>query len=35
MAIEISKDGGNYILFVPKSMDDFEFSTTYTYNRKN
>lgn len=32
--IEISKDGANYILFIPNSINDFEFTTTYTYNRK-
>lgn len=32
--MEISHDGENYILFIPTSMDDFDFSTTYTYSRK-
>lgn len=31
--MEINKDGANYILFTPTSMDQFEFTTTYTYNR--
>ena len=31
--MEINKDGANYILFTPTSIDQFEFTTTYTYNR--
>ena len=31
--MEINKDGANYILFTPTSMQDFSFTTTYKYGR--